>query len=177
METFQGYFKDGTNGTYDWRFLAGVYPLLRIIIMLSFLHSYHRDNTNNYSVMGCIVVSGIFSLVRPYKKLIHNRVNIVLLSLITFMMWYVTDFWPISLHQYKLLDHVGNIIILVLLVLVPHLIFASVVIHKALQLLLYRCGNGQPTTCCVSTCLTVLRSRAISGENEDELALALDAGN
>lgn len=177
MEAFQGYFKDGTNGTYDFRFLAGVYPLLRIIIMLSFLHSYHRDNTNNYSVMWCIVVSSIFSLVGPYKKLIHNRVNIVLLSLITFMMWYVTDFWPISLYQHKLLDHIGNIIILVLLVLVPHLVFASVVIHKALQLLVYRCGNGQPTICCVPTCLTVLRSRAIGGENEDELALALDTGN
>ena len=174
METFQGYFKDGTNKTYDWRFLAGLYPLLRISIMLSFLDSYHRDNTRNYSVISCIVVSGIISLVGPYKKPAHNRVNIVLLSLITFMMWYVTEFWPISIHQYKFLDHIGSIIILVLLVLVPHLVFASVIIHKAFLLLVYRCGNGQPTTCCVPT---YLRSRAVNDENEDELALALDAGN
>lgn len=177
METFQGYFKDGTNRTYDWRFLAGLYPLLRIAIMLSFLHSYHRDNTRNFSVMLCIVVSGIFSLMGPYKKPAHNRINIVLLSLITFMMWYVIEFWPISIYQSKFLDHIGSIIMLVLLVLVPHLVFASVVIHKALLLLVNRCGNGQPTRCCLPTYRGVLRSRAVNGENEDELALALDAGN
>ena len=93
------------------------------------------------------------------------------------MMWYVTEFWPISIHQYKFLDHIGSIIILVLLVLVPHLVFASVIIHKAFLLLVYRCGNGQPTICCVPTYLGNLRSRAVNDENEDELALALDAGN
>ena len=171
METFQGYYKDGTNGTYDWRFLAGLYPLLRIIIMLSFLHP---DSTKNNSTMWCIIVSGMFSLVRPYKKPTHNHVNIVLLTIITFMVWHVTDFWPISLYQNTFLDHIGNIIILVLLVLVPHLILASVVIHKALQLLVYRCGSGRPTSCYVPLCLTVLKNKftkAITGESEEELAL------
>lgn len=175
METFQGYYKDGTNGTYDWRFLAGLYPLLRIIIMLSFLHP---ESTKNNSTMWCIIVSGMFSLVRPYKKPTHNCVNIVLRSIITFMVWYVTDFWPISFYQYNFLDHIGNIIILVLLVLVPHLVLASVVIHKALQLLINRCGSGRPTSCYVPSCLTVLKSKltkAITGESEEKLAL--DTGN
>ena len=30
LDTFQGHYKDGTNGTYDWRFLAGLYLTLRI---------------------------------------------------------------------------------------------------------------------------------------------------
>ena len=34
MDAFQGYYKDGTNGTYNLRFLAGLYLILRIIIVL-----------------------------------------------------------------------------------------------------------------------------------------------
>ena len=173
MDTLQGYYKDGTNGTYDWRFLAGFYPLLRIVIMWSFRYSYHRTNNRSGSVtvLCCIIVSAIYSLVRPYKKQIHNRVEILLLSLTTVMMWHATNFQSI-LGAYNFTDNIGNIIILVLLVLGPHLALALVVIHKAFQLLMQRCVNNRQSNCYVPVYLTIAWSKitqAITGEEEQAL--------
>lgn len=42
METFQGWYKDGTNDTKDYRSLSALYMLLRIGIVGAFLTVIHR---------------------------------------------------------------------------------------------------------------------------------------
>ena len=37
MDTFQGWYKDGTEGTYDYRPLSALYMLLRMALVGEFL--------------------------------------------------------------------------------------------------------------------------------------------
>ncbi len=34
MDVFQGAYKDGSEGTHDWRFMSGAYFLLRILVFV-----------------------------------------------------------------------------------------------------------------------------------------------
>ena len=65
MDTFQGYYKDGTNGTYDWRFLSGLYPLLLAVTLPTLNQKYYYQDGK---VALYILTSAIFSIVRPYKS-------------------------------------------------------------------------------------------------------------
>ena len=75
MDIFQGYYKGGTNETCDCRCLAGTYPLPLIVIIMSAFKNHSKNNQMAF----CFIVSAIFSLVRPYKKITHNLVEILLL--------------------------------------------------------------------------------------------------
>ena len=39
MDTFQGYYKDGTTGTPDWRCFSGIYLIFRIMVVTSHILS------------------------------------------------------------------------------------------------------------------------------------------
>ena len=73
MDTFQGHYKDGTNGTYDWRFLAGLYPLLRIFVIYSIHKHSHLSYINSTQIFCCFAVNVIVAFIRPYKRLSHNH--------------------------------------------------------------------------------------------------------
>ena len=87
MDTFQGYYKDGTNGTYDWRYLSELYPLLRIGIVSSIEKMLNRYSYAHKHISCCFIVTAVTSLVRPYKKLTHNLVEILMTFVIAFMMY------------------------------------------------------------------------------------------
>ena len=70
-DTYQGCYKDGTNGTWDCRYFAGLYFLFRIILLTAAVMS-------NYYIWLVLIlcptaVAFLFALVRPYKD---NRFNI-----------------------------------------------------------------------------------------------------
>ena len=41
MEVFQGQYKDGTNGTWDFRIVSALYLVFRIAVLLRFLGQLH----------------------------------------------------------------------------------------------------------------------------------------
>ena len=67
VDAFQGYYKDGTNGTPDWRYFSGLYLICRILVIAA----YVLPDTN-YSVVYRITCYGfaslLFGLLRPYKE-------------------------------------------------------------------------------------------------------------
>ena len=75
-DTFNGYYKNGTEGIRDYHYFAGLYVLLRIVhssvaavVVLRFIGPY------SWMVLTiCFaVVSLLFALLRPYK---NNWINI-----------------------------------------------------------------------------------------------------
>ena len=135
MDTFQGYYKDGTNGTYDWRFLAGLYPLLRIGIVSSFEKMSDQYGQTQQHMTYCFIVIAVMSLVRPYKKLTHNLVEILLLILIAAMVCHVGQ-TNVSIQRATYIhDNIQHAIMIVLLLLVPHLLLALAIIYKLFHLL------------------------------------------
>ena len=79
VEIFQGCYKDGTNGTRDWRYFAGLYFILRIIAtVLAF-------NTSQTHVIGSAFLywftALLFVVVRPYKRHVYNVIDATIFSI------------------------------------------------------------------------------------------------
>ena len=67
VDAFQGYYKDGTNGTPDWRYFSGLYLIFRIMaIATHVLPDTHYGML--YRITGSSFVALLFGLLRPYKE-------------------------------------------------------------------------------------------------------------
>ena len=97
-DAFNGCYKDGTNGTWDYRYFAGFYLLLRILYLFHSLliNSLLRIHSSAASIHHVCFTVGIllFVFCRPYKKNLFNILDsffslIVLLqnSGVNFSVW------------------------------------------------------------------------------------------
>ena len=79
VEAFQGCYKDGTNGTRDCRYFAGLYFILRIAVVLFF------SAVPLYAIIGSALLywctALLFTLVQPYKVHLYNVVDAVIFAL------------------------------------------------------------------------------------------------
>ena len=79
MDSFQGCYKDGTNGTRDCRYFAGVYFLLRILLFLTFGMTltvlFYSIATILFILMGIVII-----IVRPYNDQykVYNKVDAIM---------------------------------------------------------------------------------------------------
>ena len=123
-DTFNGYYKNGTEGTRDCRYFAGLYVILRIvhssvtaIVVLRFIGPY------SWMVITiCFaVVSLLFALLRPYK---NNWINIwdsVVFGLLSFSyFWMVYAKYVVRLP----LEVIGVIAV------VPFVYIVAFILHK-----------------------------------------------
>ena len=84
MDAFQGCYKDGTNGSRDCRWFAGLYLFFRILVML-----LQGVTVSHYflPLVGCAVLVLLFltAVLRPYKANSHNHINIFFLLVTIFI--------------------------------------------------------------------------------------------
>ena len=77
VEAFQSCYKDGTNGTRDCRYFAGLYFILRIVAAAI----YVQLNVGNI-VREFVLLYGftalLFALVQPYKERMYNVIDAVM---------------------------------------------------------------------------------------------------
>ena len=129
VETFQGTFKDGLNGTRDYRVLPA---LALIIIMVTTIFSSFADVSStyiigSYNIVLLVLSSFLIAFARPCKSFLTN------LSLSFHMMWSATA-------GVILMGWIGNVnlssLLLVKLftcvVLIPHILIISWAIYKVL---------------------------------------------
>ena len=89
MDAFQGCYKNGTDGTRDFRSISAVYLLVRIIFFMVMAVALSSS-----VYMACFIVGVIFTLfailfaiLQPYKSPVYNTVDTVLF-LIVAMIYY-----------------------------------------------------------------------------------------
>ena len=89
MDVFQGPFKDGTEGTRDYRYFSAVYLLLRIgngiYIVLVFFTNYNHEFTPVRWLVSALIhvfLGMLFFAIKPYKKVWMNNVDGLLLTFI-----------------------------------------------------------------------------------------------
>ena len=84
MDNFHGAFKDGTQHTQDCRWFAGLYFILRILIVcLTFL----SENTLKERFIDIVLIVAVWLIVvvvRPYKKNIYNIIDCFILATMLF---------------------------------------------------------------------------------------------
>ena len=85
VDTFQGYYmyKNGTDGTYDYRSFAGMYLILRIL----FLTVNHIDFHTSWiiRIIFPMTVSLLFAHLCPYKYTWYNVLDSLFLALIALL--------------------------------------------------------------------------------------------
>ena len=82
VESFQGQYKDGTNGTHDFRMVSASFLILRILIMGSFgnHHFLYVSSGVKCVLLGCAL--SFYAVVRPYKRNFSNNVDTLILVLL-----------------------------------------------------------------------------------------------
>ena len=83
MDNFQGCYKNGTAGTYDYRSASCLGFFSRLVVVWLLLASYsRRANVNNSAVtriaLTLMSMSLFYALVRPYKKQYMNIIESLL---------------------------------------------------------------------------------------------------
>ena len=97
MDTFQGSFKDGTNGTRDCRYFAAVYLIVRVALYISLGVSIVTFNIS--MIIGVLLLFALLLVMfQPYKKSLYNKIDIILVfAMIAFFSsgWYfeIVDIW------------------------------------------------------------------------------------
>ena len=72
IDTFQGSFKDGTNGTRDYRYFAAIYLSARVVIQMVLVLAECNIEVIISVLVGMILLISIF---QPYKKSKYNKVD------------------------------------------------------------------------------------------------------
>ena len=84
MDTFQGHYKNGTDGGRDLRFFSGIYLLIRGLVYASTALAY-QISSYGYTTMFLIGFTAIVALARPFKKFRYNFSDVFFLAIITML--------------------------------------------------------------------------------------------
>ena len=98
-DAFQGCYKNGTNGTRDCRYFAGIYLILRVIFLSKIVLGSHWEWM--ISIVSPMIASILFALLRPYRNNWFNvldSIQLALFSLAQFWVLYNRLVSKVSLH-------------------------------------------------------------------------------
>ena len=122
VESFQGQYKDGTNGTRDFRMFSASFLILRILILILFLnHTRLPSHTAELQATVFVCATFIHAITRPYKLNLMNNVDIAILFLLEML--------TVVLHsslEYQSFIIPGS----TLLLLIPHMVLIFYICHK-----------------------------------------------
>ena len=132
-DAFYGCYKDGTEGTRDYRFFSALYLLLRFFVLFPGLFLSISQIYVYYTVVmvELLCMSLAFALLRPYKKEIFNALDacffaiLMVVNLLLLLMHQET--YTIGLHG---CSHIFPLIILIdILCMVPLVYIACLTVY------------------------------------------------
>ena len=86
VDIFQGHFKDGTEGTRDWRSFSAVYFIARLLFAVEFLAI---GWWSTYTPLAILV---LIATVTPYKRRAYNMIECVIFA------YYTAFLYSINMH-------------------------------------------------------------------------------
>ena len=79
-DVFTGPYKNGTENTYDYRFMTGLYLLARIIILSQFVYGQYFMLSIPISQACCSFLLAVIVIIfRPFQRNIHNFVEFLIM--------------------------------------------------------------------------------------------------
>ena len=87
MDVFQGWYKDGTEGTYDYRSLSALYMILRIVLSFAYFELLVTREYDLFEIAVGLLYAylGImFLILKPYKVNWMNHTDGVISLLLAF---------------------------------------------------------------------------------------------
>ena len=108
LDTFQGCFKDGTNGTRDCRYFAGLYFILRTFLFTTYAYTGIWFQQYVVQQLVCTVAILLFAIIRPYKKDFYNNLDAVMLGILAMInalsmynMYYASQGLPLPIWAFS----------------------------------------------------------------------------
>ena len=128
VESFQGQYKDGTNGTFDFRMFSVSFLILRILILVSFLPNIVTVWPSS-GLRCAFYISALFfySITRPYRSNICNNVDVLTLFLLAIMS---LAFLYATFHPETKTSPHFTLTATLLLLSVPHLVLIFYIMAK-----------------------------------------------
>ena len=120
-DAFQGCYKNGTNGTHDYRYFAGLYLLFRVVLLVGFI-SQPGAFRWLITITFPVVISLLFSLFRPYKNNYFNIIDCLVFALVALSTFLIMYTYTTHVHYY--------IQLLYVILLTPFLYFISFILYK-----------------------------------------------
>ena len=110
MDVFQGNYKDGTNGTRDYRFFSGIFFCTRFFIVGSF---FLLNSQFSLMFFGTITTMLGFSIaiLHPQQKYIHYLLDCFILMIISLL--FFSKIGASLAHSNFISDHIQNIFVLI----------------------------------------------------------------
>ena len=87
MDAFQGCYKNGTDGTRDYRYFAGLYLLFRFLVASDLLNCVISNNKNPFFFVA--IFSFSFALCRPYKNNCFNVVDCLFHAILALFLFFL----------------------------------------------------------------------------------------
>ena len=126
IDTFQGHYKDGTNGTRDYRAASAIHLLVIFLIILICVSHVRRPFILDYVQPILVAVSLFYGLARPCKTNHANTIQ-ALLYTVTALVLFISS--SVKFHM-----HTSLVILLMLLcLLTPHVILGIYIIYKVIR--------------------------------------------
>ena len=119
-DTFNGYYKNGTEGTRDYRYFAGLYLMFRILPVLSISWMIIFKSNWMIEILSYALVSLLFALLRPYKDNWINIWDSVLFGLISFSFVWVMYAEYIASLPVEVLGVISTVPLIYIVVFVVH---------------------------------------------------------
>ena len=88
VDTFNGSFKDGTNGTYDYRWFASFYFIMRILAIITQAFSWNIPIQRLVQLIVSTTAASIIALVQPHKNTVYNRLDVAILLVLSTVIGY-----------------------------------------------------------------------------------------
>ena len=127
MDAFQGCYKDGTNGSRDCRWFAGLYFFCRILIMVLMGVTISQFFL---PLVGCVALVSLLlaAVLQPYKANVHNRINIffllvIVLLVLLYMAIFLARYGTVRFTQFAKL-------MFILSTFIPVMYIVGVIIYK-----------------------------------------------
>ena len=123
-DAFQGCYKNGTNGTRDFRYFAGLYLVFRIVILAAFISpAYYMWLI---LIPFPVVVSLLFAYFRPYKNNLFNIIDCLAFALVALTIYLLVYAVRIKSFPVQLLYVTGLIPFMYFMLFILYKIFSQV---------------------------------------------------
>ena len=77
-DAFHGCYKNGTNGTRDYRWFAGLHLLMRFVLVVSYDLTLYNAVLGVFMLLCVLFYMAALSILQPYKNDIHLKLDLTL---------------------------------------------------------------------------------------------------
>ena len=126
IDTFQGHYKDGTNGTRDYRAASSIHLLIIFVVIVVNFGDQMKIHFLEYIQPGFMIMSLFYALVRPCKQEYANVIQSLFYALIAFVVYVVSS---AKFHKHAF----HNFLMMLLCLLTPHAGLCIYAIYKIIK--------------------------------------------